>query len=150
MDQRLHVMVMCYLATIGSALRQMVDSGLMLPCDEDDWITRSPRTGVLQGGFGYRMQGFGCAVETGIPDADWIVVRFGPAGETCGFNLDTLMGFAGGNLSGYYHFNDAAELAQAFQSARAAGAIQPLGNGLYCMINDSGERVDHAIDVRHT
>lgn len=149
MDERLNIMIMCYLATIGSALRLMVESGIRLPGNEAEWTAMGPQSGTLNHGFQYRKNGFGCVVEAAGPEA--ISVMFGPGGETCGFTFESLMTFAGDKLAVYYHFNDASQLRHAFQAAIEDGDIQYLGNGLYCMINEAtAEREDHAVDLRES
>lgn len=149
MDDRLNIMIMCYLATIGGALRLMVESGIRLPDNEAEWMAMAPQSRTLNHGFQYQKNGFGCLVEAAGPDADTISVMFGPGGETCGFTFESLMAFAGNKLDDYYHFNGADEAMHTFQAAIESGALQHLGNGLYCMINEAtGEREDHAVDLR--
>ncbi len=133
MDQRLTILIDDYLASVSSAVKLLVASGIARPSSCAQWaIAVIDKPDVLLGGINFYKHGFGCEVHLkgGIVDFD-----FGENGEINGFDLWRLAGFAGDKLE-QYGFASEEETQKCFESAVTEGALVRSAYSLYYLVDD--------------
>lgn len=127
MNERLALLINSYLVVTATAQAKIRAFGIPIPMSKSDWQSPNvPAFAQLEEDITFEKHDYGCTV-TFVPGP--IKIEFNESGKGNAVRMENLLSFAG-NVVTNYGFRDADELAVAFRSAVATGALKLGRDGL--------------------